>query len=255
MNEILSLVLGSMQADLARMDRVATNLANVQTPGYKRQVASTPPFASYLQQAQPVPAGAPTHDAQPLGAFAVHTDLRAGTLKATGQPLDLALAGPGWFEVASGQGSAYTRQGDFRLDARGRLVTQQGHPVLGTAGEIQLQHGAPLVDAQGRVFERDAGGTVRGAAPVAQLRIVQFESGAVLERAADGLVLARAEPTPVAEGSTTVQQGFLENSNVSQMQEMVQLVQAVRHLETLQKVATSYDEMLATSIRRLGEGA
>jgi flagellar basal-body rod protein FlgF len=246
MNEILSLVLGSMHGDMARLDRVAMNLANVQTPGYKRQLALVLPFAARLDQtdtaAQPVLAQGP----------AIHTDQRAGALRSTGQPLDVALSGPGWFEVATEHGTAYTRQGNFRLDARGRVVTQQGYTVMGSGGEIQLTQGTPVIDATGRVFDGTAAGN--GAQAVAQLRVVQFEPGAQVEALGDGLVQVHGEPAPAPEGSTQVQQGFLEHSNVSAMQEMLQLLQSVRHLEAMQKVAMGYDEMLGTSIRRLGEG-
>jgi flagellar basal-body rod protein FlgF len=254
MNEILSLVLGSMHADMARLERVAMNLANVQTAGYKREVAVTLPFAARVErgtQEGAVPGGAAAAGAPVLAS---QVDLRPGTLKATGQALDLALGGPGWFEVQTEAGTAYTRQGSFRLDARGRVVTQQGYPVMGIGGEILLTQGQPAIDAAGRVF--DAAAATQGgprATPLAQLRIVQFEASAQVERLGDGLVHVRGEPVAASEGSVRVQQGFLENSNVQPMQEMVQLLQSVRHLETMQKVATSYDEMLGTSIRRLGE--
>jgi flagellar basal-body rod protein FlgG len=254
MNEILSLVLGSMQADMARLDRVAMNLANAQTAGYKREVAVTLPFAARVDRG--VQEGPSMEGTVGPGTaiLASYVDQRPGTLKATGQPLDLALVGPGWFEVQTEAGTAYTRQGNFRLDARGRVVTQQGHPVLGVGGEIQLAQGHPAIDAAGRVFDAAGGGQggSRGT-PLAQLRIVQFESSAQVERLGDGLVRVHGEPVAATEGSTQVQQGFLENSNVQSMQEMVQPLQSVRHLETMQKVATSYDEMLGTSIRRLGE--
>ena len=238
MDPILSAVLGSMQADMARMDRVAMNIANVRTPGYKREVVTAMPFGARVEAA----------DAPRL---AVHTDSRPGTLKSTGQPLEFALAGPGWFEVQTAQGPAYTRQGSFRLDAAGRLVTQQGHAVMGVGGEIVLASATPDVDASGRVFE--APGGARDPAPVAQLKVVQFERDAVLERLGDGLVLPRGTPVLAADNAVRVQQGFLENSNVSQLHEMVRLIETVRHLETLQKVALGYDEMLGASIRKLGE--
>lgn len=266
MNEILSLVLGSMHADMARLDRVAMNLANAQTAGYKRDVAVTLPFAARVEQAvqdgvQTGPAAGrsnPSNATDAAGALAIasHVDQRPGTLKATGQALDLALAGPGWFEVQTDAGTAYTRQGNFRLDARGRIVTQQGQPVMGVGGEIQLAQGRPVIDAAGRVFDGAAivaDGT-RGT-PLAQLRIVQFAPSAQVERLGDGLVRVQGEPLATAAGSVQVQQGFLENSNVNPVQEMVQLLQSVRHLETMQKVATSYDEMLGTSIRRLGDAS
>jgi flagellar basal-body rod protein FlgF len=249
MNEILSIVLTSMHADLARMDRVAMNLANAQTPGYKREVVAAVPFAAQLEAAG-------SRLVEPTATHAVHTDTRAGTLKATGQSLDLALVGDGWFEVATERGPAYTRQGNFRLDARGRLVTQHGQAVQGTAGEIQLLHGTPVIDSSGRIFEGALTGGGRAPlsnTPVAQLRIVQFDRGGPLHRLGDGLVAIQGDPMVAAEGAVQVQQGFLENSNVSHMQEMVRLMEAVRHLETMQKVAVGYDEMLAASIRRLGE--
>jgi flagellar basal-body rod protein FlgG len=256
MNEILSLVLGSMQADMARLDSVAMNLANTQTVGYKRGVAVTVAFAARVERGVQQGSGVDRAEAGPSPVLASHVDQRPGTLKSTGQALDVALAGPGWIEVQTEAGPAYTRQGNFRLDPRGRVVTQQGHPVMGVGGEIQLTQGNPVIDAAGRVFDATAAaqGGSRGT-PLAQLRIVQFDASAQLERLGDGLVRVHGEPVTVNEGATQVQQGFLENSNVQSMQEMVQLLQSVRHLETMQRVATSYDEMLGTSIRRLGEGS
>jgi len=238
MDYVLSSILGSMQADMDRMDRVAMNLANLQTPGYKREVATTAPFAARVQ----------------AGASAVHADPEPGTLKATGQALDLALSGPGWFEVSTPGGLAYTRQGSLRLDAAGRLVTQRGFPVMGLGGEIVLTSEAPTIDAAGRLF--DSGSTHRGeSAPVAQLKIVQFARGAAMQRVGDGLLVVRSASALVPDGEVQVRQGFLENSNVSHMREMVALLEAVRHLETMQKVALGYDEMLSTSIRKLGDTA
>ena len=234
MDAVLASVLGSMQVDMARMDRVAMNIANTQTPGYKRELVAATSFSARVEAA----------------ALTVHTDPRPGTLKATGQPLDFALAGPGWFEVATPQGSAYTRQGNFRLDASGRLVTQQGHPVMGVGGEIVLPSGTPSVDANGRLF---VSGERQEASAIGRFKVVQFPSGTAMQRLGGGLVAMQGAPAPVPEGSSLVQQGFLENSNVSHMHEMVTLLSTVRHLETLQKVALGYDEMLGASIRKLGE--
>ena len=238
MDPVLSAVLGSMHVDMARLERVAMNLANVQTPAYKRELVLAPPFAARVDAAS--------------DAASVHTDQRAGTLKPTGRSLDVALTGPGWFEVTTPQGTAYTRLGNFTLDAQGRLVTQQGHAVMGLAGDIVLQQGAPVIDAEGRIFESVAAGAKRDAAAIAQLKVVEFDAAAPIERMGDGLVLVRAQARPAA-GGAQVQQGFLENSNVSHMQEMVRLLETMRHMETLQKVALGYDEMLGTSIRKLGE--
>lgn len=252
MNEILAITLQSMQHDMAKVDRVGLNLANAQTVGYKREVIAAAPFAQRLAQAAEQAGAAATP------APSTHIDQRAGTLKATGQSLDLALAGPGWFEVQTGDGPAYTRQGDFRLDAQGRLVTQQGQPVMGLSGEIQLPHGYPVIDAQGRVFEGTLPGgapPAGGAQPVAQLKIVRFEDNAPVERIGQGLVTVRGEALAASGGLAEVRQGYLENSNVSSMQEMVQMIQTLRHFESMQKTALGYDEMLGTAIRKLGDVA
>jgi flagellar basal-body rod protein FlgG len=250
MNEILALVLGSMQADASRLERTGMNIANAGTVGYKRDIVSAVPFAARL---------APSQDAglaaAPDPVVTVHTDARPGTLKSTGQPLDVALAGPGWFEVAGDQGVAYTRQGNFRVDARGRLVTQHGFPVMGTAGEIQMPAGAPVIDASGRIFDPAAPAGAGRAQAIAQLKVVQFEGAAPLQRLGEGRVRIEGDPVLVPEGSLQVQQGYLENSNVTHMHEMVRLLETMRHMETMQKVAVGYDEMLATSIRKLGEGS
>ncbi|HSW16099.1 MAG TPA: flagellar hook-basal body protein [Ramlibacter sp.] len=259
MNEILSVALRGIHHDMARLDAVAMNLANAQTAGFKREVVLAAPFAQTLAALQ---ARSAADDAAPAAAAAATTriDASAGTLKATGQSLDLALTGPGWFEVMTDHGLAYTRQGNFQLDAQGRLVTAQGHRVMGTSGEIQLAHGMPVIDAQGRVFEGALPGadaaSLRGE-PIAQLKVLHFSPDAQLQRLGAGLFLANSEAvTPDASlPATELRQGYLENANVSSMHEMVELMQTVRHVESLQKVALAYDEMLGGAIRRLGESS
>jgi flagellar basal-body rod protein FlgG len=184
-------------------------------------------------------------------------DPRQGTMRVTGQGLDVALSGPGWFEVATDQGPAYTRLGAFRRDPQGRLVTAPGQPVMGTAGEIQLPDGSPFIDSEGRIFEGAAGEAAAakpGAEPLARLKLVSFDATAPAQRLGDGLVAFGAASQRPADPATEVRQGFLENSNVAAMHEMVQLLQTVRHFESLQKVAVGYDEMLGGAIRRLSDG-
>lgn len=252
MNEILGVLVSSMHADMARAERVAMNLANLQTPAYKREIASALPFSAEYEAAAGARSASSPAGAPPL---AVHVDVRPGTLRTTGQNLDVAIVGDGWFEVATPSGAAYTRKGNFRLDAGGRLVTQEGLPVTGTGGEIALTRGAASIDSAGRVFDGHPtpGGEARlGSAPVGQLKVVQFDRAA-LQPLGNGLYAAAGEPVPVREGAVQIQQGALENSNVNHLQEMVRLMEAVRHFESLQRVATGYDEMLANSIRKLGE--
>ena len=259
MTDVLAISLQSMQQDMARLERISMNMANATTPGYKREVAASLPSntvafgeamlgAARAQQGLAADQGA----AGVAGMLLIQTDVRPGTLKSTGQNLDVALATPGFFEVSTGAGPAYTRQGSWQLDARGRLVTAQGHPVMGVGGEIVLSRPNPVIDAAGRVFESRPGGGAEST-PVAQLKVVQFDDTRDLRRMGDGLLATEQVPSQLPDGDIQLRQGFLENSNVSSMQEMVQLIQSMRHFESMQRVAVGYDEMIGGAVRKLGD--
>lgn len=243
MPEILAIALNSMQTDMRQVEHVAMNLANTLTPGYKRQVAATPAFGAMVDQAA-TPAAAPT------GGVRTYVDLRPGALKHTGASLDLAIDGQGYFEVATDAGPAYTRQGAFRVDARGRLVTAQGQPVMGLGGEILLSGPKPRIDRNGNVFD---GSDVNTKTPVAQLKIVRFEEAGTMASLGNGLLSAGGDMVQMGAAEVHLQQGYLESSNVGTQQEMVQLMQATRHFESMQKAIQTYDEVVGTAIRKLGE--
>ncbi len=262
MQEVFAITLASMQQDMSRMDRVAMNLANVATPGYRREVLAARPFANVLHAAGAVPPGnAATRvtDGRLGGALAatqVLTDTRLGSVRVTGQPLDVALTGEGFFEVTTPNGPAYTRQGNFSVDARGRLVTAQGLPVAGWSGDIYLTTRTPAIDEAGKMTEPNATSGPSATAPgtpVAQLKVVRFEKPEALERLGDGLVAPGPGMTMLANGEAGIRQGAVENANVSSAQEMVQLVQTMRHFESMLRIAQGYDEMLGTAIRKLGD--
>jgi flagellar basal-body rod protein FlgF len=267
MQEVLAITLQAMHQDMQRLDRIGTNLANALTPGYKREVvASQSSQASASMFALAVDhMGASSADiqgtTQTFAPMIVQTDVRPGTLKSTGQSLDLALAGPGYFEVSTEHGPAYTRQGNFQVDARGRLVTAQGFPVMGKSGEIYLNSRTPAIDAAGFIADTPGVSFKPGNAPqsivqtpaVAQIKVVQFEDEKSLQRLGDGLVAGSDNVIQLKDSDIQVRQGYLENSNVNSLQEMVQMMQTMRHFESMQKAATGYDDMTAMAIRKLGE--
>lgn len=253
MQEVLAITLNSMHHDMARVERISMNLANALTPAYKRDVVSVSASSEAVGSFQSmVEAETAQNQATVQQALKVHTDWRPGTLRATKQPLDLALTGTGYFEVQTPEGPAYTRQGDFGVDANGRLVTGQGLPIMGMSGEITLANASPSIDESGRIFDRTIPG-VTDQTPIAQLKIVGIDESQTLQRLGNGLFGVRGDSPALIETITTVRQGYLENSNVSSMQEMVQLIQTMRHFESMQKVALGYDEMIGTAIRKLGD--
>jgi flagellar basal-body rod protein FlgG len=251
MQEILAIALRSMQQDAARLDQIGSNIANVSTPAYKRQVmvaraeaALTPSFVQTMNgvAATQAEAVATLPAARP---FDVARDLTAGTLRATGRDLDLSIVGDGWFEVQTTSGPAYTRQGDFRLDARGRLVTARGEAVQGQGGDVTLAAGPFTVDAAGRV--------VQDGRAVDRLQVVSFGEKASLRPLGAGLFAAGSQRTALADTEVQLRQGFLENANVQHAREMVDLMQTMRHFESVQRVVQGYDDLVGSAIRKLGE--
>jgi flagellar basal-body rod protein FlgF len=255
MSSITAITLNALGHEQARIERVATNLAHVATTAYKRETwvergsAATGPgaghagtFASAIDEALAGPRSSVT-SIEPSSGSSIR-DLRAATLRPTARALDLALSGAGFFEVATDQGPAYTRRGDFQVDARGRLVTPHGHPVLGVGGEITLTGEHPRIDADGRITEGDR--------PVGQLRVLDLGADQ-LHALGDGLFGSGATPREVPAGQATIRQGFLENANVDMAREMVTLTSSVRHFEALPRVTQGRDDMLGTAIRKLGE--
>lgn len=266
MQEVLAVTLASMQQDMSRLDQVAVNLANVATPGYKREVLAVQPFVQMVDAMNPIEGATTGNDlyggevsgASPATSAVAqaYSDTRPGTLKLTGEPFDVAILGDGVFEVQTENGLAYTRQGNFRVDARGRLVTAHGDAVMGRSGDIYLTTRTPVIDMAGNITEPN---TVAGAsaappgAPVAQLKLVHFDNANSLTRLGNGLVAPGSGMIVMDEGQVHLRQGALENSNVSSMHEMVQLIQTMRHFESMQKIAQGYDEMLQSAIHKLGD--
>ena len=257
MDDLFAIASIGMQQDIAKVDRVATNIANVSTPAYRREVLGAMPFvdvarmAAGNERAHGSPAAEPTFE---QASMRVLLDTRPGTLKMTGEPLDVALTSDGFFEIETAKGTAYTRQGNFSVDSRGRLVTAQGDPVMGRGGEIYLTTNAPVIDSQGNITEPSAPGASAGTAhaPIAQLKVVTFDDPQSLTRIGDGLYAAGSGMQMIADG-TAIHQGALENSNVNAMREMMQLMQSTRHFESMQKVVQNYDGLLETAIHKLGD--
>jgi flagellar basal-body rod protein FlgF len=230
----LSLTTTSIQFDIQRLNSIANNAANVLTPGFKREfLATVGQFDSILSK----------HSVQPTLSAIV--DNKPGVQTLTSNPLDLSLMNEGYFEVMSDYGYAYTRQGSFKLDEKGRLVTHLGQPVSGVSGDIYLNDQNAKIDSEGRIYEN---GQLS-----AQLKIVAFGTDEALIKIGGGLFVPTSKSEKLIIDHPKVSQGHLESSNVDSTQEMIKLMETFRHFETSHKVIQAYDELNDKALKNLSQ--
>jgi flagellar basal-body rod protein FlgF len=226
----------SLQKQLKfRMDVVANNIANISTNGFKRHFSDV--------EAENAGAAIGSVPQNPALA-ATPLDLRQGSFDYTGNPLDLAIEGPGFFQVETGGGVRLTRNGRFTLDAEGQLVTSSGASVLDIGGapvQVPLDAGNIVVAKDGTV---SAGGQV-----VARLGVVN----AVVASEGGGLYL----PVTAPEQDTAfgVRQGALEASNVSAVSELAEMIEIQRAYERAASLTNSEHERMRHVIQIMGRSA
>lgn len=223
-----------LRNDLERLQVVSQNVANLGTTAYKRQVAVQRPFADVMDSG---------------AAVQVVTDARAGKVNATGQALDVVLPELHYLllELEDGR-HVLSRQGALTVDADGVLRGASGHAVLGGKGRIALrpeQREGLGIDAQGRLVQRDQA--------IDALLLVTPRRPGSLQALGGGLYAVDGNDWVAATPVHGVRGGHLEQSNVNTGHEMVQLMSATRHAETMVRVFQAADDMQATAIRRFGE--
>lgn len=236
-------VSGSLAA-MRRMDVISNNLANVNTPGYKKEKMS---FEGLLAGNVNPPAVPQGMTADPiLQKENVYIDYAGGPTSQSGNPLDLALDGDGFFAVTTPQGTAYTRQGNFRTSADGTLVTVDGFPVQGAGGKaIRIEGSRVEIDSRGGIT---VDGTQTGA-----LSIVDFEKPYALTKVGNALFVATDPQVATQAGKAQVQQGHLEGSNVDSISEMVQLIETNRYFEACSKVIQNFDAIAGKAANDIGK--
>jgi flagellar basal-body rod protein FlgF/flagellar basal-body rod protein FlgG len=208
------------------LDLAANNLANANTSGFRGSRVS---FKSQMMTAS---ANASTRAVSSFGVLSSpRTDWAQGSLQQTGNPLDLALEGAGFFAVKAPNGVQYTRNGNFHLTATGALVTAQGFPVLGDNGPIVLPQGNPEISSSG-VISID--GEVAG-----QLQLAQFDSTVPLTSLGDAYYSAPSAAAAQAV-DLTVSQGSLESSNINPVESAVGLIGIQRNAEMLQRALNTF---------------
>ncbi len=246
-----------MNATLARQDVISNNLANANTVGFKQNRSVDIAFPTYLiarlhDQRLKVMDG--TAELRPsIGVMGggvipqtVATDYSQGAHLETQSPLDFALNGPGFFSVLGTNGKTFlTRDGNFSLDSNGRLVTKDGLPVLGHNGEIYIDGTQVTADQEGNL-------TVDGKA-LDQLLIVKVKNENQLTKVGHSLFQVEAKnQVELMPEDVQVQQGFLEQSNVNSMSEMVNMIDTYRSYELNSRIIASYDHLMGEAASQIG---
>jgi flagellar basal-body rod protein FlgF len=220
----LYIAASGMLAEMARQEQLANDLANASTPGYKPDRVSQRSFGDLMLSN--------TTDGSivgPLGAGAAIdkqvTDIRPQALKDTGQPLDLAVEGDGWFGVQTTQGVRYTRNGSFTADAKGKLVDQLGNQVLGVGGK-------PVAVTDGTIDPT---------------KVALFNLRNPVKQGESNFT---GQAGGVATGK--VRSGSLEGSGVDPARAMVDLMASMRTLEATQRAMTTIDTTLQQTSSQVG---
>jgi flagellar basal-body rod protein FlgF len=232
--------LSGLRTRLDQLDRLAADIANVNTTGYKGESVTTtkvnrPDFGSVLQTAVDVAAAPGT------------LDMRNGSFMTTNRDLDFAVQGHGFFAISTPAGTRYTRNGSFSRNAEGTLITADGMEVQGVDGKpIQLTN-------QGGAVSIESDGTIRAGDQIAgQLKVVDFDDYSTLTREDSGRLRSGVASRP-ASPNTQVLGGTLEESNVSIVERMAHLTEVNRSFEALQRgVSVLMNDIDSRAISELG---
>jgi flagellar basal-body rod protein FlgG len=248
--------LSGAMAQTQRLDTIANNIANVNTSSFKKDQQTFQEYVTANEkppdiiQVPRVPASIESfYDMQGgdrgyVDSAGTYTDFSQGALQATGNMLDVALEGEGFFEVLTPQGVRLTRDGAFKVDSEGRLVTKQGYPVLqagvGQNAEqrlIQVPDRNVTVSYSGEVY---SGGNL-----VAPLSVVTVNERDALQKVGASQYTLKSNYAQAlqAPDSIQVRQGFLEKSNVNIVDEMTNMISATRAFESTQKAIRAFDQM------------
>jgi flagellar basal-body rod protein FlgG len=218
-----------MRASSVRVDRAAVNVANVSTPGFKRQLQSSD---------------------QASGDFAttlarLRVDMNSGKLVETKRPLDLAINGSGFFQLRAGDQMVYSRQGNFALASDGRVITPQGYTLQQAGGgDLVLDTDTVTIASDGTVLDGDK--------PLGQIAIYDARDAANAT-AIDGSLFMLADDDAEAVANPSLRQGAVEASNVSLGDEMISMMGALRGAETGAKLVQVYDDLMGKAITTFGQ--
>jgi flagellar basal-body rod protein FlgF len=241
MDPMTAMAASGLRSRMESLDLVANNVANASTGGYKADREFYSLYAS--------PEAADSEQAATMPVIErPWTDLAQGVIQPTGNALDLALSGKGFFAVQAPGGALYTRNGSFHLAADGSLVTADGYPVTGVGGAVLRLQTSGKIE-----ISRD--GTVSQAGQaVGQLQVVDFPGAAGLAKQGNNYFRSSSvSPASPADAATTVEQGKIEASNTGTAESAVRLINIMRQFEMLQKAASTALDMSKEAVEQVAK--
>lgn len=235
--------MSGMLVQMTKQDVISNNLTNANTVGYKKDFATIISVSNRLLYAE---SGTSRNPIGGLGLGSsmrqVATNLESGPLRKTDNKTDFAIDGDGFFVVQTPQGIRYTRNGEFLIDAQGRIVNKNGHPVLGT-------NGLPLSSGTSDFFVNVNGQVLVEGKLVGQIQLFFPTQPAMLQKLGDGLFAGGGAP---GVGQARILQSHLEGSNVDVTKEIVEMIAGMRTYESNQKVIHMHDELLGKAVNEVG---
>ncbi|MBN1903839.1 MAG: flagellar basal-body rod protein FlgF [Deltaproteobacteria bacterium] len=232
-NGMLESSRGCMKEEF-RMDIISSNLSNINVIGFKKDRIS---FQSILDKTS-MSANAPAN-------VTIRPDMEQGDLNGTGNELDIAITGKGFFKISTENGIRYTRKGNFTLDTSGILTTQGGEKVMGKSGPITITGKNISIDRKGNIQTDDG--------ILGQLDVVDFENYRGLIKEGKTLFANQTdEPEIDIPTETAISQGYTELSNVNAADEMVNMIHAMRAFESYQKAMRAIDDLNNQAINQVG---
>lgn len=250
------------------IELIANNLANANTPGFKRDTGTFNEYLTELRRTDSADGlqreinsvtladARPTGDKSFVEMDGIYTDYNQGMHKSTGRPLDVAIQGPGMLEVLTPSGVRYTRQGNFSLSPDGTLVTSNGYPVLSKATGPDVAPEARTIRlGPNPINVTMEGNIMQNGAVVATLSLQDFHENQWLEKVGNSY-FRNTEPKNLKEATSATQlrQGFLEGSNVNAVKEMTRLIEATRTYESHMQAIKTFQQIDAKSVSDIARG-
>jgi len=239
MTDTINAVSRALSNDVQTLNAISHNVANANTPGFRAERV-VPSFAQQVGQGAQTQ-GQPAAVQAQANPNTLAIDQHDGPVQLTHRALDLALRGPGFFCVQRGEHTLLVRAGSFRIDAEGKLVNPNGDQLLGEGGPITLEKEGVRIDAKGEIWD--------GTNSLGRIKLFNAAEPEHLQPVDGGFRYDGKE----VEWTGSLQQGALEQANVDVAAESIRLMELTRHVESVQRAISIYDQAMDTGINRLGE--